>query len=299
MAVFITLALAATAAAQGQSIATDEGRAEERVVRILEDGAFGERSAGVWSSFSYAGTDDDRPGEAREVESYAYQIGMDRNFVTPYGQVLLGAYGGYHRAHAVIADRNARIASEGLGGGLYGAYSPYLFLSFPFSVGVTAWRSEQTRDGTPSLPVYESEFDSLSINTSVGAMLTLPLREGVVMSAGVRHFYSTNDREAYLEDISGTGINFIKTPSERSQFSRLQGDLRLTYLFDSGRAWAGIGYAYDLEHPAKFEDRDLFPISLGFNFDRGPLSFNVSASTLLGWDDISQYAFSAGLRYRF
>lgn len=255
---------------------------------------------GVWVSGSVGRVDDRRPGLSRKVTTRSLQLGYDHRFVSPFtdnDQLVLGLAGAVLDAEARIDAQNIRVDSRGWSVSGYGIYSPYLFLSFPVAVTIGRWSSDQTRDGTPLLPVYSTSYDSTSFASSVGAALTLPLSRFLVTTS-VSHRYNNNSRPDYSEAINPTGTVFQTTPSELTESSQVIGALRLALPFEGGRVWGSAGYAYDLKSSPAEDTRSEYPLGIGLDLMTPRWLLGVAGHMVLR-DDITTYTGTLTGRLRF
>lgn len=255
---------------------------------------------GVWVAAGAGRTEDRRPNLSRRVTSQSLQAGYDRRFDSPFtpgDQLVVGAAIAAVNAKVQTDAQNMRTDSRGVSVTGYGVYSPWLFLSFPVSLTVTRWSSDQTRDGTPLQPVYRTSYDSTSYASSAGAALTLPLARYLVTTS-LSHRYSNNDRPAYLEAINPLATDFQFTPAETTSASQLVGNVRLALPFETGRVWASAGYAYDLKRSPSENTRSEYPLGLGFELFTPRWLVGVSGQVILR-DDITSYAGTLTGRLQF
>jgi len=255
---------------------------------------------GVWASASGASIDDRRTGLSRKVTVRALQFGYDHNFLspfTPYDALLVGVAGSVLNASSRADAQNLQIDSKGYSVTGYGVYAPYVFLSFPVSVTVTRWSSDQTRDGTPLQPVYSTNYKSTSWSSSVGAALTLPVWR-FLMTTTLAHRYSDNKRPDYSEAINPLATDFVTTPSEITQSSQLAGTFRLTLPTETGRVWVLAGYTYDIKRSPAEDTRSEFPLGLGADLITRRWLVGVSGQAILR-EDITSYSGSFTGRLQF
>lgn len=245
---------------------------------------------GVWVAAGAGLVDDRRPGLSRKVTSQSLQAGYDRRFASPFtlnDQLVLGAAIAALSAKAQTDAQNMRTDSRGVSVTGYGAYSPWFFLSFPVSFTVTRWSSDQTRNGTPLMPVFRTSYDSTSYASSAGVALTLPLAQ-YLLTTSLSHRYSSNGRPAYLEAINPPATDFQFTPAETTSASQLVGNVRLAMPFETGRVWASAGYAYDLTRSPSENARSEFPLGLGFDLYSARWVVGASGQVTLR-EDITSY----------
>lgn len=245
---------------------------------------------GVWSSVGASRVDDRRPGLARKVTSEALQLGYDYRFESPFtvnDQLVLGLSGGALNAASHIDAQNIQIDSRGWSVTGYGVYAPYVFLSFPVTLSIGRWSSDQTRNGTPLLPVFKASYDSTSFASSAGAALTLPVSR-FLLTTSLTHHYSLNDQPAYNEAINPLATDFQTTPGQTTNASQLIGNMRLALPFVGGRVWGSAGYAYDLKRSPPENTRSEFPLGLGFDLMSPRWQVGVAAQVTLR-DDITTY----------
>jgi hypothetical protein len=255
---------------------------------------------GVWASVGGSSIKDRRPDLSRKVTVRALQFGYDHRFTSAFtrnDQLVLGVSGGALNASSRADAQNLQIDSHGWSATAYGVYSPLLFLSFPVAVTVSRWSSDQTRDGTPLMPVYSSSYKSTSWASSVGAALTLPLSK-YLLTTSLSHRYSDNNRPAYTEAINPAGTDFQTTPGEITRSSQLVGNMRLALPFQSGRVWASAGYAYDLSRAPSEDTRSEYPLGLGFDVFTARWQVGASGQVTLR-HDITSYGGSLTGRLLF
>jgi hypothetical protein len=255
---------------------------------------------GVWANLGGSTIDDRRPGLSRKVTLRALQFGYDHRFDSPFtanDQLLLGVSGGVLDASSRADAQNLQIQSRGWSAGVYGVYSPAFFLSFPVSLSLTRWSSDQTRDGTPLMPVYRASYDSTSWAGSVGAALTLPISR-FLLTTSLTYRYNDNDRPDYAEAINPLATDFQTTPGEVTSESQLVGNLRLTMPLENGRLWASAGYAYDLKRFPAENSRNEYPLGLGADFIAARWQFGAAGLVTLR-DDITTYSGMLTGRLRF
>lgn len=245
---------------------------------------------GVWASFGGSTIKDRRPDLARKVTVTALQFGYDHRFTSAFtrgDQLVLGVAGGVLNASSRADAQNLQIDSRGWSATAYGVYSPLLFLSFPVSVSVSRWSSDQTRDGTPLLPVYSTSYKSTSWASSLGAAVTLPLGQ-YLLTTSLSHRYSDNKRPDYVEAINPAATDFQTTPGELTRSSQAVGNVRLALPFQSGRVWASAGYAYDISRTPAENTRSEYPLGLGFDVFTARWQVGASGQVTLR-DDITTY----------
>lgn len=245
---------------------------------------------GVWASVGGSTIKDRRPDLSRKVSLRAVQFGYDHRFTGAFSrndQLLLGLAGGVLNASSRADAQNLQIDSRGWSATAYGVYSPLLFLSFPVSVSVTRWSSDQTRDGTPLMPVYSTSYKSTSWASSIGAALTLPLAQ-YLLTTSLSHRYGDNDRPGYTEVINPAGTDFQTTAGEVTRNSQLVGNVRLALPFQSGRLWGSAGYAYDISRTPAENTRSEYPLGLGFDVFTARWQVGASGQVTLR-DDITTY----------
>lgn len=255
---------------------------------------------GLWTGASIGRVNDSRPGLSRTVTTSALQLGYDYRIVSPFtanDQLVLGVAGGALNASSRTDAQNMKIDSRGWSVSGYGVYAPYVFLSFPAAVTVGRWTSDQTRNGTPLMPVYRTSYDSTSFASSVGTALTLPLSRFLVTTS-VSHRYNSNNRPEYKEAINPLATDFQITPSERTESSQLVGIVRLALPFEGGRVWSSAGYAYDLKRSPAEDTRSEFPLGIGFDFLSPRFQLGAAAQVVLR-DDITAYTGSVTGRVQF
>lgn len=235
---------------------------------------------GVWAGVSASRIDDHRPNLSRRINVRSLQFGYDHLFDPPStsnGQLVLGIAGALLKASSKADAQNLQIDSKGWSVTGYGVYSPWLFLSFPVTVSVGRWNSDQTRDGTPLLPTYRTSYNATSFASSFGAALTLPLSLSPYwLTTSLTHRYSSNARPAYSEAINPLATDFVTTPAETTRSSQLVGTMRLSRPFDGGQMWASVGYAYDITRNPAEDTRSEFP--LGFGVDVFTRRWRLGAS---------------------
>lgn len=245
---------------------------------------------GVWVAAGAGQVDDHRPGLSRKVTSQSVQIGYDHRFTSPFtasDQLVLGAAVAALSAKTQTDAQNMQVDSRGWSVTGYGVYSPWFFLSFPVSLTVTRWSSDQTRDGTNLQPVYRASYNSTSLASSVGAALTLPLARYLVTTS-LSHRYGSNDRPAYLEAINPLATDFQFTPAATTDASQLVGNIRLAMPFEAGRVWASAGYAYDLKRGPSENTRSEFPLGIGLDVWSPRWQLGVAGQIILR-EDITSY----------
>lgn len=255
---------------------------------------------GVWAGVSAGRTDDRRPGLSRKITVRALQFGYDRRFTQAFtnnDQLVLGVAGALMKASAKSDAQNLDIDSKGWNVTAYGVYAPYLFLSFPVSVTFGRWSSDQTRDGTPLLPIYRTSYDSSTFASSVGAALTLPLAQ-YLLTTSVSHRYSSNKRPEYSEAINPLATDFITTPGDTTHASQLVGNLRLAAPFVGGLVWASAGYAHDLARDPDENTRGEFPLGLGLDVYTRRWQLGLAGQVVLR-QDITSYTGTLTGRLQF
>jgi hypothetical protein len=259
---FITTLLATPALAQ------QDNALANRIAAVTEAlSQYRSLDNGVWINAGAGRINDSRPGLSRKVTTQSLQIGYDRSIVSPFtpnDQIVLGIAGGALSAKAQTDAQNMRVDSRGWSITSYGVYSPYQFLSFPVSLTMTRWSSDQTRDGTNLMPVYRTSYDSTSYASSIGAALTVPVSR-YLLTTTLSHRYSSNSRPAYLEAINPLATDFQFTPSAVTDASQLVGNMRLALPFQTGRVWVSAGYAYDLKRSPSEDARSEYPLGIGFD----------------------------------
>lgn len=245
---------------------------------------------GLWMSLGGSSIKDRRTDLSRKITVRSLQFGYDHRFASPFtanDQLLLGVAGGAISASSRADAQNLQIDSHGWSATAYGVYSPLLFLSFPVSVSVSRWSSDQTRDGTPLMPVYSTSYKSTSWASSFGAALTLPLAQ-YLLTTSLSHRYSDNKRPDYVEAINPAATDFQTTPGELTRSSQLVANARLALPFRSGRVWASAGYAYDLSRSPVEATRNEYPLGIGFDVFTDRLQIGASGQVTLR-DDITTY----------
>jgi hypothetical protein len=245
---------------------------------------------GVWIAAGVGQVDDGRPGLSRRVTSQSVQLGYDHRIASPFtlnDQLVVGVAGAAIGASARTEAQNMRVESQGWSVTGYGVYSPYLFLSFPVSLTVTRWSSDQTRDGTNLQPVYRTSYNSTSIASSVGAALTLPLARYLVTTS-LSHRYSGTNRPAYSEAINPQATDFQLTPSAVTDASQLVGNVRIALPFETGRVWVSAGYAYDVQRRPSEDTRSEFPLGIGLDMLSPRWQLGIAGQMILR-DDITSY----------
>ncbi|HEY2210805.1 MAG TPA: autotransporter outer membrane beta-barrel domain-containing protein [Bradyrhizobium sp.] len=255
---------------------------------------------GIWSGASLGHINDSRPGFSRVVDVRSLQIGYDYRIVSPFtanDQLVLGLAGGVLNAAARLDAQNTHIDSHGWSVTGYGVYAPFIFLSFPVAISVGRWSSDQTRTGTPLMPIYSASYDSTSFASSVGAALTLPVSR-FLLTTSFSHRYSDNNRPAYDEAINPAATDFQTTPAEVTDSSQLVGNMRLALPFETGRLWTSVGYAYDLQRLPAEDTRSEYPLGIGLDLlsPRWQLS---AAGQLVLRHDITTYTGSLTGRLQF
>jgi hypothetical protein len=286
--------------AMAQQSATGEPLANRIAAATEALSQFRALDNGVWAGVSAGRIDDRRPSLSRKITVRALQFGYDRRFAQPFtnnDQLVLGLAGALLKASSKSDAQNLQIDSKGWNVTGYGVYAPYFFLSFPVSVTVGRWDSDQTRDGTPLLPTYRASYDSNSFASSVGAALTLPLAR-YLMTASLTHRYSSNKRPAYTEAINPLATDFLTTPGETTRSSQAVGNLRLALPFETGRLWASAGYAYDIARSPGESTRSEFPLGLGLDVTTQRWLFGAAGQVVLR-QDITSYTGALTARLQF
>lgn len=257
---------------------------------------------GAWASLSAGGIDDHRPGQSRKITVRTLQFGYDRRFESAFtgtDQLVLGLAGALLNSSSKADAQNLQVDSKGWSITGYGVYAPYLFLSFPVTVSVGRWNSDQTRDGTPLLPTYRTSYNSPSFASSFGAALTLPLSQSPYwLTTSLTHRYSSNARPAYSEAINPLATDFQTTPGETTKASQLVGTMRLSRPFDGGQLWASAGYAYDITRTPAEDTRSEFPLGFGVDFFTRRWRLGASGQVTLR-QDITSYTGALTARLQF
>jgi hypothetical protein len=296
----LRLALAATLLAS-PALAQQDTTLANRIAAVTEAlSQYRSLDNGVWIGTGAGRINDSRPGLSRKVTTQSLQIGYDRRIDSPFtanDQLVLGVAGAVLSSKAQTDAQNMRVDSRGWSVTGYGVYSPYLFLSFPVSVTMTRWSSDQTRDGTNLMPVYRTSYDSTSYASSVGAALTLPVSR-YLLTTSIDHRYNSNSRPAYLEAINPLATDFQFTPSAVTDASQLVGSMRLALPFQTGRAWVSAGYAYDLKRSPSEDARSEYPLGIGFDVFSTRWQIGLVGGLILR-DDITGYSGTLTGRLQF
>lgn len=256
---------------------------------------------GVWISGATSRIDDRRQNQARKVNVRSLQFGYDHRFDSPFtsnDQLILGIAGAALDSSSKAGAQNLQIDSKGWSVTGYGVYSPWLFLSFPVTVSVGRWSSDQTRDGTPLLPTYTASYTSNTFASSFGAALTTPVLSRYLLTTGVSHRYSQNKRPAYSEAINPLATDFVTTPGETTRASQLVGNLRLALPFEDGSVWGSAGYAYDLARSPGEGARSEVPLGLGVDVYTRRWQLGVAGQVVLR-RDITSYTGALTGRVQF
>lgn len=245
---------------------------------------------GVWAAAGTAYVNDSRPDLSRTVRSNSLQAGYDYRIVSPFtanDQLLLGVAGAALNSSAKTDAQNMRVDSRGWSVTGYGVYAPFLFLSFPVSVTVGRWTSDQTRDGTPLQPTYRTSYNTKLFSSSAGAALTLPLSR-FLLTTSLTHVYTQGSRPDYSEAINPLATDFQNTPGAVTDASQLIGNMRLALPFETGRLWASAGYAYDLKRGPSENTRSEYPLGLGMDLFSRQWMVGIAGRLILR-EDITTY----------
>ena len=287
-------ALAQQAPAAGEPVSSRIAAATEALsqYRPLDNG--------VWSGVSLGQIEDRRPDLSRRVTTRAVQLGYDHRFASPFtanDQLLLGLAVAALDSSSRIDAQNMRIDSRGWSVSGYGVYAPYVFLSFPVALTYGRWNSDQSRDGTPLLPVYSTSYQSTSFASSIGAALTVPVSR-LLWTTSLTHRYSDNNRPAYSEAINPLATDFQTTAAEVTDSSQLIASMRLALPFEGGRLWGSAGYAYDLRRSPIEATRSEFPLGLGVELMSARWQLGAAGQVILR-DDITCYSGGMTARLQF
>ncbi len=255
---------------------------------------------GVWATGAASHIDDRRANLSRKIDVRSLQFGYDHRFESAFtgnDQLVLGLAGAVLNSSSKADAQNLQVDSKGWTVTGYGVYSPYIFLSFPVTVSVGRWNSDQTRDGTTLLPTYRASYNSNFFASSFGAALTLPLSR-YLLTTSLTHRYSSNDRPAYSEAINPLATDFVTTPGETTRSSQLVGNMRLALPFETGRVWASAGYAYDIARSPAEDTRSEFPLGLGIDVFSRRWQFGAAGQVILR-SDITSYTGALTGRLQF
>jgi hypothetical protein len=255
---------------------------------------------GVWASGSTSLVNDRRQDLSRKITVRALQFGYDHRIESPFtanDELVLGVAGAVLNSSSKSDAQNLQVDSRGWSVTGYGVYAPYLFLSFPVTVSVGRWNSDQTRDGTPLMPIYGANYDSTSVTSSFGAALTVPVQR-LLLTTSLTHRYTKNNRREYTEAINPLATDFQTTPAEITEASQLIGNMRVALPFVGGQVWASVGYANDLKRTPAEDTRSEFPLGLGVDFVTRRWQLGLGGQAILR-NDITSYTGSLTGRLQF